>query len=302
MLFSARRMQRLVSPIFTTGGFRLPRLLGVLGRGLVDFDEPIICADDGSFLRGDGVFECMLVSSGTPKLQEEHLDRLYRSASALSMVLPVRSEMHQLLDQVVAAWPIQVDGQLRLVCTRGAQSVPEPVIFATLTELPESTHRDRISGVRLITGSVGYAHNVRRNAPWLLGGAKTLSYAVNMSSHRYAERMGADEMLWLSADGFVLETPSFGVLWLEGGHVYTPQSDTGIVSSTTLKAVIAAMTSVGFQTGEVLADCSRLVESDAVWLTGSLSGILEVNSIDGQQLRSSKVLAEARELIGYPNR
>ena len=54
-----------------------------------------------------------------------------------------------------------------------------------------------------------YPPRLRQDAPWLLGGAKTLSYAVNMASQRWAQSIGAQDVLWVSADGFALEAPDF---------------------------------------------------------------------------------------------
>ena len=70
----------------------------------------------------------------------------------------------------------------------------------------------------MVTASLGLPAELRGDAPWLLGGAKTLSYAVNMASQRWAQPAGADDVLWVSTDGYALEAPTSTLVWLRGEH------------------------------------------------------------------------------------
>jgi 4-amino-4-deoxychorismate lyase len=68
-------------------------VVAVLGRGVVPADTPILRADDLGVLRGDGIFETIHVAGGAPRLLEQHLDRMARSAARLELDLPDREAL-----------------------------------------------------------------------------------------------------------------------------------------------------------------------------------------------------------------
>src|SRR5690606_20620581 len=105
--------------------------------------------------------------------------------------------------------------------------------YATLAPIGPEIHRARRDGIRLATASLGFASDARQRAPWLLGGVKSVSYAVNMASQRWAQSRGFDDVLWLSSDGYVLEGPTSTVVWLTGDRLWTVPTSTGILPGTT---------------------------------------------------------------------
>ncbi|HAG58728.1 MAG TPA: hypothetical protein DCL83_05140, partial [Arthrobacter bacterium] len=94
-----------------------------------------------------------------------------------------------------------------------------------------STRRN--TGISLATMSRGVTRTAARDAPWLLMGAKTLSYAVNMAATREARRRGADEALFHTVDGFVMEGPVSSVVMRRGNVLLTPDPGIGILEGTT---------------------------------------------------------------------
>jgi 4-amino-4-deoxychorismate lyase len=278
----------------------MDRLVAVHGHGLIDPDKPIICADDQGLLRGDGVFEAWLLHEGTPLYLDAHVDRLYRSAAGLALELPGRGGLERLIMETAEAWPRGVEAVQRLVCTRGRSSGGQPTVYTMVEKLPERTSTNRRNGIRLITGTIGMSVHVHRDAPWLLGGIKSLSYAVHMASHRWGALRGAQEMLWVSSDGYALETPSFNLVWLTGKTLHTIPGWTGIIVGTTAAALFAQAPALGLAVAETLVTPTELASADAVWVTGSLSGILVATELDGRPLGRSPLIGKARELIGYP--
>ena len=139
-------------------------------------------------LYGEGVFETLHLRPAGPWLLEQHLDRLERSAALLELTPPPRADLQALAAQ--APLPA-TEGALRLIVT------PGPVSFATVTEIPDTVRRQRREGISLITADLG----ITTRPPWSLSAAKTLSYAENLAARRWARRQGADDVLWLTADG-----------------------------------------------------------------------------------------------------
>ena len=124
----------------------------------------------------------------------------------------------ELLDGIAAGWPAEVEGALRLVCTRGPEGGGLPSVYATLAEVPAAAKRLRRAGVTVATLPLGVPATGRPELPWLPVGIKSISYATNSAARRWAARNGVDDVLWVSTDGYVLEAPGANVVWLRRRH------------------------------------------------------------------------------------
>jgi len=280
------------------------RVVAVLGRGVVPAETPILRADDLGALRGDGIFETMHVRDGRAWLVDEHLSRMARSAVLMELALPPRDELIALTDQALARWPSGEEGALRLVCTRGPEGRlgSAATVFATISGVTAGMIRSRREGLSVLTASLGFAAESRRTAPWLLGGAKTLSYAVNMASIRWAQSLGVDDVLWVSADGFALEAPTSTLVWLDGTTLCTvPVEPTGILAGTTARWLLDHADALGWTTSQHMVKAADLLRMDGAWLTSSVRGVAAIRELDGRPLPSTPELTgKIRELLGYP--
>jgi 4-amino-4-deoxychorismate lyase len=275
-------------------------VVAVLGRGVVPAETPILRADDLGALRGDGIFETMHVRAGRPWLATEHLARMTRSAARLELPLPPSSALVELLETALAGWDPAVEASVRLVCTRGPEDGGPATVYATVSPVQESTRQARREGVAVVTASLGFAVAARRTAPWLLAGAKTVSYAVNMASLRWAGGRGADDVLWLSSEGYALEAPTASLVWLAGGNLWTvPPEETGILAGTTTRWLLDHASAVGFGAGERLVRPAELSDADGVWLVSSVRGVAEVRSIDGVARPPAGATKLLLDLLGY---
>lgn len=273
----------------------------MLGRGVVPADTPILRADDLGVLRGDGVFETMHVRDGRPWLVAEHLSRMAASAERMDLALPPREALVELLESACAAWPGEREGALRLVCTRGAEGGGPVTAFATLAPVGEAVLAARRAGVAVSTATLGVPVATRPGAPWLLGGVKSLSYAVNMASLRWAARQGVDDVLWVSADGYALEAPTASLVWLEGETLWTvPPAETGILAGITARWLLDHADRRGYKAGERLVRPAELTAADGAWLTSSVRGLAEIRALDGVPLPGSPHTAPLRDLLGFP--
>jgi 4-amino-4-deoxychorismate lyase len=258
------------------------RVVALLGAGVVPADTPILRADDLGAVRGDGIFETMHVRGGQAWLLDEHLSRMERSAALMELPLPRRETVAELAEQALAAWPANQEGALRLVCTRGSEIAPGPAtVFATINPVPAAAIRARAEGVAVRTASLGVPADLRNTAPWLLGGAKTLSYAVNMASLRWAQAAGADDTLWLSSDGYALEAPTSTLVWLEGSILYSvPAEPTGILAGTTARWLLEHAGELDLTAERRMVTPAELSSCDGVWFTSSVRGPVAIRRLD----------------------
>jgi 4-amino-4-deoxychorismate lyase len=276
------------------------RIVAVLGHGVVPTDSPILRADDLGALRGDGIFETMHIRDGQPWLLDEHLTRMAASAARLDLQLPDRAALAGLAAQALAAWPAGVEGALRLVCTRGAESGGAVTVFATVGPIGPASRAGRRDGITVATASLGFTADARQRAPWLLAGAKTLSYAVNMASQRWALAQGVDDVLWVSSDGYALEGPTATLVWLDGGTLWTvPVAQTGILAGTTARWLLDHAGELGWHAGEQIITPERLRDADGVWFTSSVRGLAEIRAIDGATRKPAEQTARILDLLGF---
>jgi 4-amino-4-deoxychorismate lyase len=274
-------------------------VLGVLGRGLVDPATPVLRADDLGLLRGDGIFEAVHVRGGKPWMLDEHLARLARSAARMELPLPAPGAIHDLVD-LVCAQVSQVEHSLRLICTRGPEDGGDPTFLVLASPVGPASIQARDTGVKVRTATLGYAVGARTEAPWLLGGVKSLSYAINMASQRWAWAQGADDVVWVSADGYVLEAPTATVVWRSGSRLLTvPSAETGILAGTTARHLLDRSGELGLTAAEELITPAGLVEADGVWLISSIRGVAELRTLDGTELPASPLTADIRRILGF---
>ncbi|MFN2626134.1 MAG: aminotransferase class IV [Mycobacteriales bacterium] len=258
--------------------------LAVRGEGIVEPSSPVLRADDHGVLRGDGVFETVRIHTGRPFLLDPHLDRLAISASRADIALPARGAWLALVDEALTAYGSH-DGALRLVSTRGPEG-GEPTAYALVTPVPESALRAREHGVRAVTLSLGITAGARRDAPWLLGGVKTTSYAVAMAAIRHAEALGYDDALWLSVDGQVLEAPTATVGWVRDGTLVSPHpaEEVGILAGTTLGYVAELARQLDVPVELRPAQVEELRAADEAMLLSSVRGIAPLLQLDDRPI------------------
>jgi 4-amino-4-deoxychorismate lyase len=180
---------------------------------------------------------------------------------------------------------------LKLVLTRGPEfGDGTPTGFAMGLPIAKKALRNRETGVRAVTLDRGYEPEIVARAPWLLLGAKSLSYAVNMAALRYAEAHGAEEAIFLAADGSVLEGPTANVVVAEGRTLRTTPPSSGILRGTTQGALFRAAEQAGWATKVEPLTLPDLREADGLFLASSVRKITRVHTLDGEQLRDATAL------------
>ncbi|HKN98586.1 MAG TPA: aminodeoxychorismate lyase [Pseudonocardiaceae bacterium] len=266
------------------------RVLVMLDGTVADPEQPHLRVDDLGLMRGDGIFETVLVVDGKPRELGPHLDRMARSAAMLDLPAPDRDAWTRCVDAVIDRWP-GGDIALKLVYTRGIDGGDgTPTGFALGMEIPAKALRQRVEGISVITLERGIEPGVAERAPWLLLGAKSLSYAVNMAALREAARRGADEVIFTEAGERVLEGPTSAVVVVAGRTLRTPPTTMGILPGTTQHALFRAAERAGWSTKVEPVRVAELTEADAVLFASSARKITRVHTLDGEPLRDSTAL------------
>jgi 4-amino-4-deoxychorismate lyase len=264
------------------------------GPVLADPAAAFLRADDVGVLRGDGVFERFLVQGGRPRHLNEHLARLARSAKLTELEVPGADRWRAAVDAGVKAWTGPAEWEMRLVSTRGPEAGGPPSAYVLGQELSAALLRQRREGVAVVTVSRGSPSGLV-DVPWLLLGAKTLSYAVNMAAKRWAVSQGADDAIFVGTDGVVWEGGTSAVVVAFGRSLASPPPSVGILDSISVARLFAVAAGAGWEVERRDLAVDDLLVADGVWLSSSLR-FVRVHTVDGKGLPPAAAHAELAAL------
>ncbi|GAA2515664.1 aminodeoxychorismate lyase [Rarobacter incanus] len=241
-----------------------------------------ISAMDLAVTRGDGIFDVFGVRDGAPVNMDAHLARFARSAAMLDLPAPLESAWRPAIEAAIEAFGPGY-GAVKLVMSRGIEGCGVPTGFIYVWSVEDEAALDLSGGISVVTLDRGYRHDVALTSPWLLQGAKTLSYAVNKSALREAARRGFDDVLFVSSDGYLLEGPTSSLILRIDGELFTPKHDLGILPGTTQIASFQVANSLGLTAREELLAVDALDRADAAWLTSSIRGAVPLRKVDDRE-------------------
>jgi 4-amino-4-deoxychorismate lyase len=257
--------------------------LAVGGRGLVDPDEPILHVDDEAFLRSRAAFETTRVYGGKPFKLDEHLSRLAGSAERVEIGRIDEAELERLAQLAIEA-AAAPDAVLRLFVTPGRDGAEEPTQIAMVSTLPPGLDELRARGARLVSIQLGLDPALRASAPWLLGGVKSTSYAVNMAAEAEARRRGADDAVFLGSGDVVLEGPVTNVWWRYDDVLYTPELELGILAGVTRATLVQEAAQAGYEVREGIFTLEHLTAAAEAFTSSSVREVMPVVELDGSPL------------------
>jgi branched-chain amino acid aminotransferase len=269
-----------------------------ISGSLVPVADAKISVYDHGLLYGDGVFEGIRVYGGRAFLLEEHLRRLYESARAIRLEIPLKPDaMAAAVNETVAANSIG-DGYVRLVVTRGAGTLgldirrtshPQVIIIAdTITLYPPEMYEQ---GLKLITAST-----IRNHPGALSPRIKSLNYLNNILAKIEGTDAGSPEALMLNHKGEVAECTGDNVFIVKAGVLRTPPTDAGILEGITRDAVIRLARESGRTVDEVALTRHDLYTADECFLTGTAAEVIAVVSLDGRPIGTGKPGPVTRDL------
>ncbi len=266
---------------------------------LVDKDQATVSVYDHGLLYGDGVFEGIRVYGGKVFLLKEHIDRLYESALAIRLEIPMtKTDLTAAVNSTVAANGLS-DGYVRLVVTRGAGTLgldprrtanPQIIIIAdTIALYPPETYTE---GLKLITAST------LRNHPQALSARiKSLNYLNNILAKIEGIDGGCVEALMMNHKGEVAECTGDNIFVVYQGAIKTPPVDAGILEGITRNAVIRLARDAKIAVAETTMLRHDIYVADECFLTGTAAEVVPVTSLDGRQIGTGKPGPITRDLL-----
>jgi 4-amino-4-deoxychorismate lyase len=249
----------------------------------------VLPADDEALLRGRAVFETLRVYGGRPFRIGGHLERMQASAARLDIPWP--GGLEELAGEALDAAG-EPDAVLRLYLSPGRERSGKPFALALVSSLPDDLEERRARGIALIS-----LLGVRAEAPWLLGGVKSTSYAVNMAAEAEARRRGADDALFVRDDRVALEGPVTNVWWRRDGVLYTPSLDLGILAGVTRAVLIEAAPGAGYELEEGHYPLDELLAAEEVFTSSSVREVMPVVAVDGTTFERGPAATALQEAL-----
>ncbi len=254
---------------------------------LVPAGEASISVFDHGLLYGDGIFEGIRIYGGRIFRESEHLDRLFESAKAIRLTIPMtHEELSTAMREAMGANGITEDGYVRLVVTRGVGSLgisiektacPSVFVIADKIALypPEVYER----GLRCIISSFSRNHP-NTTSPRV----KSLNYLNNVLAKAEARDLGADEAIMLTVDGYVSECTGDNIFLVRDGELHTPPTSMGILEGITRNLVMELARNRGIAVHEVVLIRHDLCVADECFGTGTAAEIVPITRIDGRDV------------------
>jgi branched-chain amino acid aminotransferase len=263
-----------------------------------DRSTAVISVYDHGLLYGDGVFEGIRVYGGKIFRLNEHLERLYDSAKAIWLTIPMpREELAAVTQEAVARSGIS-EAYVRHVVTRGVgdlgldpRKCPKPsvvIIVDTIKLWPEPVYE---AGLNVITAGTPIPQRES-----LSPRVKSLNYLAHILAKIEGIHAGADEVLMLDSAGTVAEGSGQNIFVVKHGRLRTPPPYGGILKGVTRDAVMELALQAGYPVEESILNRYDIYTADEAFFTGTASELVAIRQVDGRVIGTGKAGPVTRDL------
>ena len=262
-------------------------------------EEAKVSVYDHGLLYGDGVFEGIRVYSGKVFKPREHIARLYRSAHAMMISLPITpEEMEEATLKALRTNGI-TDGYVRITVTRGIglgldpRGVKNPTVIIMTDKLslyPEEMYQEGLT-VTTVSTRITPAQSLEPRI-------KSLGkYVANIQAKLEANRVGAGEGLMLNIEGYVAEGTGDNIFIVRAGVLITPPTYVGILEGITRNTVMGLARDMGIPVEEKLFTQFDVYTADECLLTGTAAEVVPVVKVDGRSIGTGQPGEMTKRLI-----
>lgn len=237
---------------------------------------------DRAFLFGDSVYEVAYSEEGQLLFFDEHLDRLYNSASLLNMNIFISRE--EIKDQIIKTLKHSniTRAYMRLIITRGETEINlDPnisfknnfvIIIKPQPEYPEINYT---RGLDLVISSV-----LRNDRKSVNPNAKSGNYLNNVMALSEAKKLGFDDAIMVNSQGLITEGTTFNIWIVKSGVIKTPPETSGLLKGITREKVLEICKSNQFNYEITDLRPEDILEADEVFITSSTKGIMPIYKVN----------------------
>ena len=263
-----------------------------------DRDTAVISVYDHGLLYGDGVFEGIRIYGGRIFRLREHLDRLYDSAHAIWMTIPMsKDEMAEVTEEGVRRSGIK-EGYIRHIVTRGIGDLgldprkcvkPSVIIITDTIKLwPEEVYE---TGLKVVTAGTPIPQRES-----LSPRVKSLNYLAHILAKVEGIQAGADEVIMLDSAGTVAEGSGQNIFVVKGRTISTPPAHAGILKGVTRDVVMDLAREAGYDLRETMLNRYDVYTADEAFFTGTAAELVGIRQLDGRLIGSGRPGPVTRDL------
>jgi branched-chain amino acid aminotransferase len=275
-----------------------PMSIWMDGR-LVPREQATVSVFDHGLLYGDGIFEGIRVYNRRVFRLEQHLDRLWDSAKAIALEIPMdRAAMVEALRTTIKANE-KADGYIRLIVTRGAGDLgvdptkcPKPTIIIIVTDIQVYPAELYARGIKVITSATRQISHDAFDPR-----VKSLNYLKNVLAKIDANRAGAQEAILLNAEGFVGECTADNLFVVKNGALLTPSPQDGALEGITRGALLELAGEARIPAKEQRLTRYDVYTADECFLSGTGAEVMPIAEVDGRKIGAATPGAVTKQLL-----
>jgi len=254
---------------------------------------------DHGFLYGDGVFEGIREYNGVVFKLKEHIDRLYRSAHAITLKIPLtKQEMIKAVVETLRKNKLK-DSYIRLVVSRGVgdlgldpRKCPKPTVIIITDSISIRSGNAKETGVTTMFSWV------RRNpVDATTHEIKSLNYLNSVLAKIEANACGVDEAICLESSGCIAEGVGENVFIVKDGEILTPPTSTGALAGITAQVVTELCEKLGIKLTVANLTPFMLFTADEAFFTGTAMEVIPIREVNKRIIGSGKPGSVTKKLI-----